>query len=255
MNNCYVNVIGGVGNQLFQIAAGYAYAKKHGKKLIINPYNWFAGQGTNPLVYKDTIFKNFEYGNRLTRDVIGIREKRFNYDELPFHEGSVSLSGYFQSLKYFEEYKDEFISLLNLPEVDSLPRYGDNLNVAFHIRRGDYIVHAPIHYVCKTEYFNKLFDTFTPEDVKGNKIIVFTDSPEIVLEEFKGKEFIIMKSESDIKELAYMSKCDIVVGSNSTFSWWAALIGNKISYFPSKWFQNDREATDIYHDKIFKVDV
>lgn len=255
MNECYVNVIGGVGNQLFQIAAGYAYAKKHGKKLIINPYNWFAGQGTNPLVYKDTIFKNFEYGNYFTRDVIPIQEKRFNYDELPFHEGSVSLSGYFQSLKYFEEYKDEFISLLNLPEVD-IPTYSGVTNIAFHIRRGDYITHAPIHYVCKTEYFNKMFDIFTPEVVKGTKIFVFTDSPEIVLEEFKGKEFIIMKSESDIKELVLMSKCDIVVGSNSTFSWWAALIGgNDTNYFPSKWFADGREATDIYHDKINKCDV
>jgi hypothetical protein len=254
MNSCYVNVIGGVGNQLFQIAAGYAYAKKHGKKLIINPYNWFAGQGTNPLVYKDTIFKNFEYGN-YSENVTPIQEKRFNYDEPPFIEGSVSFNGYFQSLKYFEEYKDEFISLLNLPEVDVLPKWGNNLNIAFHIRRGDYLNHATIHYVCETEYFNKLFDIFTPEIVKNTKILVFTDSPEIVLEEFKGKEFIIMKSDSDIKELAYMSKCDIVVGSNSTFSWWAALIGDKTSYFPSKWFGDGREATDIYYDKMIKCDV
>lgn len=252
MNNCYVNVIGGIGNQLFQMAAGYAYAKKHGKKLIINPYNWFAGQGTNPLVYKDTIFKNFEYGKPLTRDVIPIQEKRFNYDELPFYEGSVSLNGYFQSLKYFEEYKDEFISLLNLPEVD-IPTHSGVVNIAFHIRRGDYLNYAPIHHVCKTEYFNKMFDIFTPEVVKGTKIWGFTDSPEIVLEEFKGKEFTIMKSQSDIKELALMSKCDIIVGSNSTFSWWASLIGNTEAYFPSKWFADGREATDIYHHKMVLI--
>ncbi len=254
MNNCYVNICGGVGNQLFQIATGYAYAKKHGKKLIINPYNWSASQGTNPLVYKDSIFKNFEY-DKPDEKAIPINEKRFNYDELPFYEGSVVLNGYFQSLKYFEEYKDEFISLLKLPEVN-IPTYPSVVNIAFHIRRGDYINHAPIHYVCDTNYFNKMFDIFTPEIVKGTKIIVFTDSPEIVLEEFKDKEFTIMKSESDIKELAFMSKCDIVVGSNSTFSWWAALIGgNDTNYFPSKWFADGREATDIYHDKIIKCDV
>lgn len=244
MNSCYVNVIGGVGNQLFQIAAGYAYAKKHGKKLIINPYNWFAGQGTNPLVYKDTIFKNFEYGNCFTRDVIGIHEKRFNYDELPFHVGSVSLNGYFQSLKYFEEYKDEFISLLNLPEVDS------EIDIAFHIRRGDYLKHATIHHVCHTEYFEKFFEKY-----KGQNIKVFTDDPNHVINEFPNYKFEILHSDSDIKELAYMSKCDIVVGSNSTFSWWAALIGDKTSYFPSKWFGDGREATDIYYDKMIKCDV
>jgi hypothetical protein len=244
MNSCYVNVIGGVGNQLFQIAAGYAYAKKHGKKLIVNPYNWFAGQGTNPLVYKDTIFKNFEYGNCFTRDVIGIHEKRFNYDELPFHEGSVSLSGYFQSLKYFEEYKDEFISLLNLPEVDS------EIDIAFHIRRGDYLKHATIHHVCHTEYFEKFFEKYKWQNIK-----VFTDDPNHVINEFLNYKFEILHSDSDIKDLAYMSKCDIVVGSNSTFSWWAALIGDKTSYFPSKWFADGGEATDIYYDKMIKCNV
>jgi hypothetical protein len=52
-----------------------------------------------------------------------------------------------------------------------------------------------------------------------------------------------------------MSKCDIVVGSNSTFSWWAALIGDKTSYFPSKWFSDGGEATDIYYDKMIKCNV
>lgn len=253
MKNCYVNVIGGVGNQLFQIAAGYAYAKKHGKKLIINPSHWSAGQGTSPLIYKDTIFKNFEYGSYYTRDVIGYHEKRFNYDEIPYYPGNVSLNGYFQSLKYFEECKDEFISLLNLPDVRELNQ--DKKNIAFHIRRGDYINHAHIHYVCDTDYFNRLFDKF---DVEENKILLFTDSFHTVYKEFpKYKDMLIYSNwdNGEILELVYMSKCDILVGSNSTFSWWAALIGNIVSYFPSKWFADGREATDIYHDKMIKCDV
>lgn len=245
MDICYVNVMGGVGNQLFQIAAGYAYAKRWGKKLIINPYNWNAGQGTNPLEYINTIFKNFEYGNYFTRDVIGIHEKRFDYDELPFYFGSVSLNGYFQSLKYFEECKDEFISLLNLPEVDDI-----KIDVGVHIRRGDYLKNAAIHHVCHTEYFEHFFNFY--EKCKDCKIKVFTDDPSMVYSEFSDYDFEILHSESDIKELAYMTKCDTLIGSNSTFSWWAALIGGKASYFPSKWFADGREANDIYHDKMLK---
>jgi hypothetical protein len=246
MSNCYVNVIGGVGNQLFQIAAGYAYAEKYGKKLIINPYNWFAGQGTNPLVYKDTIFKNFEYGNYTTTDVTRIQEKRFNYDQLPYHSGDVSLHGYFQSLKYFEDVKKEFISLLNLPEISNDLK----IDVGLHIRRGDYLKYPTIHHVCHTEYFEHFFEKFKDRDIK-----VFTDDPDHVANEFSNYKFDILKSDSDIKELACMTRCDTLVGSNSTFSWWAALIGNKTSYFPSKWFVNNSEATDIYHDKIIKHDV
>ena len=241
MNNCYVNAIGGVGNQLFQIAAGYAYAKKYDKNLIINPYNWVAGQGTNPLEYKDTIFKNFQYYISSQETVTPIQERRFNYDELPFIEGSVSLNGYFQSLKYFEEIKDEFISLINLPEINN------NLipDVGFHIRRGDYLKHVNIHHVCRTDYFEYFFEKFKDKDIK-----ILTDDPDYVVEEFAKYKFEILKSNSDIKELACMAKSKVLVGSNSTFSWWAALIGNNISYFPSRWFADGREATDIYHDKI-----
>lgn len=244
MNNCYVNVIGGIGNQLFQIAAGYAYAKKYNKKLIINPYNWVASQGNSPLSYKDTIFKKFQYGNFAEDATITtIQEKGFNYDELPFVEGSISLNGYFQSLKYFEEIKDEFISLLNLPDINNnlIPEVG------FHIRRGDYLKHASIHHVCNTKYFEYFFEKFKDKDIK-----IFTDDPDYVIEEFSKYKFEILKSNSDIKELACMARCNILVGSNSTFSWWAALIGNNISYFPSMWFADGRDATDIFHDKMIK---
>jgi len=251
MSNCYVHPIGGLGNQLFIIAAGYAYAKKHDKKLIIVPDNWNAGQGNSVLSYKDTIFKNFEYGSLpVTRDVISIHEKRFNYDELPFHHGSVSLHGYFQSLKYFEDIRNEFISMLDLPKIDIGYLRGDSpLVIGMHIRRGDYLKYKNIHYVCDTNYFNRFFEAF-----KDNTIKVFTDSPNQVLEEFP-QEYHIIHSESDIKELNYMSYCDIIVGSNSTFSWWASLIGRKTCYFPSKWFADGREHGDIYREDMILHDV
>ena len=34
-----VNMMGGLGNQLFQIAAGYAYAQEHGYRLVL-PKEW-----------------------------------------------------------------------------------------------------------------------------------------------------------------------------------------------------------------------
>ena len=254
MSNCYVNVKGGIGNQLFQISAGYAYAKKYDKKLIINPSRWNAGQGNHVLSYKDTIFKNFEYETYHTRDVIEYHEKKFNWDEIPYYPGNIALNGYFQSLKYFEEVKDEFISQLNLPNFVIQKFIGD-VDVAFHIRRGDYLKSSNIHYICKTEYFDYFFDIFGPSDLKKTRILVFTDSSDHVLEEFKDKKFHIIRSESDVKELAYMSQCDTIVGSNSTFSWWASLIGGKKCYFPSKWFADGRPHEDIFRKDMILHDV
>ena len=117
MNNCYVNVCGGIGNQLFQVANGYSYSRKHNKDLYIDTSSWTASQGQSPEVYKDTIFKNFKYGSSVYRNVIPITEKEFNYGPLPFLEGSVSLTGYYQSLKYFDDYLDVLKGKIFLPEV------------------------------------------------------------------------------------------------------------------------------------------
>lgn len=255
MSNCYVHPIGGLGNQLFIIAAGYAYAKKHDKKLIIVPDNWNAGQGNHVISYKDTIFRNFEYGSlSFTRDVIPLHEKRFNYDGLPFTHGNVSLHGYFQSVKYFEDVKDEFISLLDLPDWDNTPlrnQKGSHIPLmGVHIRRGDYMIYENIHYVCHTDYFNYFLRKFENYNVVG-----FTDSPAYVLEEFSNFGLQIPIFNSDLDSFASMSKCDIIVGSNSTFSWWASLIGKKTCYFPSKWFADGREHGDIYRKDMITYNV
>lgn len=247
---CYVNPIGGLGNQLFIIAAGYAYSRKYNKDLIIDSRNWNTSQGNSCVSYKETIFNKFNYGDSGQELIQNISEKRFNYDELPYFEDSVSIHGYFQSIKYFEDYENEFISLLSLPKVDT--SFINNHHVAFHIRRGDYLIYDKLHYVCDTLYFDKQFDEF-----KGYQINVFTDSPEYVLKEFKNYNFNLIQTSSDIMDLTIMSNHENIVCSNSTFSWWASLLTkNKTKIIvPDKWFHNYQPHEDIYRSEFIKVPV
>lgn len=250
MNTCYAKVIGGLGNQLFIAAAGYAYAKKYGKEFAIDASSWSASQGTNAMNYKDTIFKNFKYEYSSNDDTFQINEKRFNYDELPYHEGDVSLNGYFQSLKYFQSVKDEFVSLLNLPDVSTKNLKNDN--VAVHIRRGDYLNYPEIHHVCKTKYFEDQLLQF-----KGYQINVFTDSIDYVLNEFRDCNFNVIKSNSELIDLTLMSKHKNIICSNSSFSWWASFLGepkNKI-IVPDRWFNNFQPHEDIYRSEFIKISV
>ena len=250
MNTCYAKLIGGIGNQLFIAAAGYSYAKKHGKRFAIDSSDWSASQGTHAVIYKDTIFKNFQYESCLTRDVIGIHEKKFNYDELPYHHGSVSIHGYFQSLKYFEDVKDEFISLLNLPDLAT--KISESNNVAVHIRRGDYLNYPDMHYVCKTDYFKEQFSKF--EEYQKN---VFTDSVDYVLNEFSDYNFNVMRSNSELIDLTLMAQHENIICSNSSFSWWASLLGKpkRKIIVPDKWFNNFEPHEDIYRSEFIKVPV
>lgn len=247
---CYARTVGGIGNQLFIVAAGYAYSKKYNKDIVIDADGWSTSQGNSCLSYKDNIFKNIEYGSSSSESIHNISEKRFNYDELPFVDGSVAITGYFQSLKYFEDYKNEFLSLISLPDVE-MPIL-KNKNVAFHIRRGDYLKYKDKHYVCNTEYFNNQFENF-----KGYQINLFTDSPEHVSKEFETYDFNLIKSSSDLMDLSMISKHDNIVCSNSSFSWWASLLGTPKNQIivPDKWFHNFEPHEDIYREEFTKVPV
>lgn len=249
MNTCYAKVVGGVGNQLFIAAAGYAYAKKYNMRFAIDPSNWGASQGRNIIEYKDTLFKNFNFENA-PDGTLNVNEKRFNYDELPFYDSSIALFGYFQSLKYFEEVADEFISMLNLPDINT-----SNLkknNVAIHIRRGDYLHHSNIHHVCDTEYFKTQLLKF-----EGFQQNAFTDSSDYVVEEFHDSRFNLIKSNSELLDLAFMSKHENMICSNSSFSWWASFLGTPKNQIivPDKWFHNFEPHEDIYRSDFIKVKV
>ena len=156
----YIKLKGGLGNQLFQIAAAFAYSKKHKTELYIDSSEWHGSQGKNGLEYKDTIFKNFTFDDSYPRSVFLYEERRFNYDEITrpkCDNPCVKLEGYFQSLKYFEDYKNEFLEMLSLPNPDYYP---DPDDVGVHIRRGDYLIHHHIHDVCDREYFLKSLQSF-----------------------------------------------------------------------------------------------
>ena len=251
MSKCYVDVCGGVGNQLFQIAAGYAYSEKYNLELVIDPTNWTASQGVSPIIYQDTIFRFFYNSYSPRGKTKEIHENRFNYDELPKHhwiDGNVSLHGYFQSLKYFEDYKNQFINQLWTPSVDSSFMKPDC--VGFHIRQGDY-KNYPHIFGDLTNYFNALFEKF-----KGVQINVFTDSPESVLKQYEKYDFNLIKTSSELNDLTLLSLHENIVCSNSSFSWWASILGNKkkLIIVPEKWLL-DRDCSDIYYEGMTKYEL
>jgi hypothetical protein len=140
MGELAVRLVGGLGNQLFILAHGYAQAKRQHRKLVIDTSHWFAGQGEHPDTYRKTIFKNFEYG-----------------------QGEPIGKGYYQGAKYFNPYGREFVGKLSL-------NLGYINGVAVHIRRGDYV--GSNYEVCDDNYYKKAMAMFS-----GDKMI-FTDDPE-----------------------------------------------------------------------------
>lgn len=207
--------IGGLGNQLFIVAAGYAIARDAGEEFCIDTSDWYASQGEHPETYKDTVFKNFT-----------------------FSKGDPIPKGYYQSLDYFEKYKDEFIERLNLPNYTGM-------ETAIHIRRGDYLKY-PKHQVCTDEYYEKAIKMSEP------RYVIFTDDREYCEQKYRNREGFLINCSPPHLALAYMACFDTVICSNSSFSWWASLIGNCKTIVPDRWYA-DRICEDIYRPEMIKI--
>ena len=248
MNNCHVKLMGRLGNQLFQVATGYEYSKKYDKNLKLN-YTNCVNFGFNldkfGNCYSQTIFKNFTFDNSPYKEVLSLFEDQIDFPNIPNISNSVSLHGYFQSLEYFKNSYKEFIDLLQLPDIKPL----NNMKIAFHIRRGDYLGIDNDKDICGTDYFKKCFDRYS-----GEQINIFTDSPDYVRAEFPNEKFEIIENNTELQDLTLIANHDIVVSSNSSFSWWATLLGKPKDEIivPSRWWKND-EFSRIYRPEFIKI--
>lgn len=143
-----VEMMGGLGNQLFQIATAYSYAKTHNKTLILDHRQKQLG---NRHTYFDTVYSWVQDSADIKRkNWHKIAEPHFHYAPIPDHFGNIRLNGYFQSLKYFAPHKKELVTLFKYgtPSIpENHPTYERVQNsrisniptVSLHIRRSDYV--------------------------------------------------------------------------------------------------------------------
>lgn len=172
-----------------------------------------------------------------------------------------TMVGYFQSIQYFNDYKD--IIKKELKVVDAvlednkklLKEIEANNSVCVHIRRGDYV--GTNHQVCDEAYYLKAIEIMKKK-VKNPQFYIFSDDIKWVKENihFKDKVNFVEKNNPNYEELRLMYSCKHFIISNSSFSWWAQyLTENKkrITIAPSKWFQNENQKVDIYEEDWIKL--
>jgi hypothetical protein len=102
-----VHLMGGLGNQMFQLFAAAAHARNQGAQLVIPPFV----QGGRP-TYWDSLFTSFKH-LVAQQDPLALRfltsfplykEPAFHYSPLPPMTTNLALHGYFQSPLYFQEH-------------------------------------------------------------------------------------------------------------------------------------------------------
>lgn len=155
-------------------------------------------------------------------------EPGYTYTEIPF-QGSCSLSGYFQSWKYFDNCKDYIKEILSPNPVEDLSD-----RCCIHVRRGDYLNYPNHHPIQSMQYYMS-----AAERIPVKKFVVFSDDAPWCRQNFKGNEFEINDTASLLSDFRKMISCSHFIIANSSFSWWPAWLSkneSKVVVAPRNWF-------------------
>ena len=125
-------------------------------------------------------------------------------------------------------------------------------SVCVHIRRGDYVSNvkaALIHGTCSIEYYQRASASLATTLLSPH-CYVFSDDPNWVRNSFRltfPTTVVDVNTGMDASwDLFLMSQCKHFVIANSTFSWWAAWLGDEVNkrvIAPRNWFHDDSKNT------------
>lgn len=280
-----VRLTGGLGNQMFQYAAGRALADHLGTELLLDtraferslafraytrrayalsPFRLRA-RVANPADLKNWPSWVVEIGMRLRSVRPWFRrwyfESAITYDPSmrTLHQ-PVCLVGYWQSERYFIDIADRIRADFTLQQ----PLAGANASllelarssgsVGLHVRRGDFVNldhAAQMHGLCSVDYYRRAID-LVRHGCPQCRFIVFSDDPEWARAELPldaSAVFVTGNEQNPEQDLALMSACKHHILANSSFSWWAGWLGyspEQIVIAPAPWYASSKlDARDL----------
>ncbi|PIY93592.1 MAG: alpha-1,2-fucosyltransferase [Candidatus Magasanikbacteria bacterium CG_4_10_14_0_8_um_filter_32_14] len=253
---------GGLGNQMFQYAAGYSLSLnnriplnldlssfEHKKTGITHRYFLLNKFNIDRNILINHMEKISGYRKFLSKFITKFFGENFYYN-ITFLS-SKYLDGYFQSEKYFKNIEDILRKEFTLKNEMSVvarqveSKISNSINsVSLHIRRGDYVLDNKTnsyHGICDLDYYKKAVEYFKNKLGELN-IFVFSDDIAWVKENLRLENLYFVSSPDikDYEELILMSRCKHNIIANSSFSWWGAWLNankNKTVITPKKWFQ------------------
>ncbi len=276
-----VQLMGGLGNQMFQYSFGRSIALKNKCDLKLDlstyeNYEWHE-YSLSPFNIKATIANQSEidvllqkhdhFINKVLRKTMNLGQVKiiekniaFNPDYLHI-KAPVFLSGYWQSENYFIENKHIIENELNIniPASIDNQRLLDDINtcnaVSLHIRRGNYVSVTEFNNVlgtCSLDYYDSALH-FISEKIENPVFYVFSDDILWAKENLNSDHNFIFVDINDAKhdyeDLRLMQHCKHNIIANSTFSWWAAWLNNfqdKIVIAPKQWFRGEKNIDSLH---------
>lgn len=256
-------LMGGLGNQLFQISNALCQGFKNGVDSYFLKESWTPGEGNQTSFYVDNIFRNISFIDSYGTNLHIINELTWNDADLKIIPNtSLLFNGYFQSSKNFLGYNEELKKIFSpspffLKKIKkTYPNISDEKTVSIHIRRGDYLMLSDVLPILDKSYFDHCLEIIKDFD----RVYVFSNDKDWAKNNFKSEKFIIVENLEDYEELWLMSLCKINVISNSSFSWWGSFLNlyeNKKVFSPNTWFgpSGVHPHYNIFEDSWNKINV
>ena len=280
-----VRLNGGLGNQMFQYAAGRAMADRIGAELLLDTRAFEHTLARNAYTRRAYALTPFNVRARLAAAAdlknwpvwvveIGTRLRfirplfrRWHFQSgIGYDPGTlmlrepVCLVGYWQSERYFIDFADAIRADFTLAH----PMSGDNsrllelahstVSVGLHVRRGDFVSlkdAAQVHGLCSIDYYRRAI-SLVRKRLPQCRFLVFSDDPQWAQTELpldSSAEFVTGNDATPEQDLALMRACKHHIIANSSFSWWAAWLGyspEQIVIAPSPWYASPKlDARDL----------
>lgn len=258
-------IMGGLGNQMFQVAHAVAQGLKNNVPSVFEKQTFTPMEQSKPITdYLENVFRKINFVEKVENKK-RVFENDWNDPQLNFSwDTSIEFYGYFQSSKNFFGF-DDYIKNLFCPTKEFInkiktkyPEINSNIKTtSIHVRRGDYLTINNILPTLDVTYFNECIKIL---DEETDVFFVFSDDVEWVNKNLKNKKIIFVNEFKDYEDLWFMSLCNNNIISNSTFSWWGSFLNknkDKKVLCPGTWFGPDgpNPHNNIYIDEWTKINV
>jgi Glycosyl transferase family 11 len=260
-------LVGGLGNQLFQYAAGRSLALRHDTDLVLDrsvlngsqellasrrhyELDPFPIEGRTVDCVRS--WESHPLGNgirqRLRRaraDYTVLRQRGFVFQRAFFDApDNTLLVGFWQSEEYFADHAAQIREDLSLP-YPAFPQVAHDSSVSLHVRRGDYAndpTTRRVHGLLPVSYFHAALEEIARRIGTAPDVYVFSDDPRYCRDHLDlDTPFSVVDLGAPTRDLCAMSACRHHVIANSSFSWWGAWLDPRpdgIVVAPKQWLSD-----------------
>jgi len=274
-----VNILGGIGNQMFQYAFLVALRERTGTEVCYDAsvfktypvHNGFeldrrfcitARQATAKEVRKLTFYtESYFWWKILTRFHVGktVHERGYTVysPEVLEDKSDKYYYGYWQHLGYFGAYRDVLRKEFEWKEpLDAKNRmvyedFAKGNTVSIHIRRGDYLKNWLYKDICELDYYAKAIEYVKRTCGEGMKFAIFSNDmkwcEDNIVPLLEGAYCTMVdwnQGAASYNDMRLMQACRVNIIANSSFSWWAAYLNvhtDALVVAPKVWINEDKD--------------